>query len=204
MGYKAADVAARVVAGSPSAKAVLNAMARRACDACGLTWAGVGAIASDTELGKTTIRDNLSRLTRDGLLVVARFPQGGRGLSTEYIVLPGLMKLSPAPCGRCASEMKKAPPAGAFARMSSGKAPGGGGFSSVSDPKGTGSHPEKAPPAGDHQSENKHQSGTESETSLPLGLTFDHPSDDPMGRQAAKDALRAVEAMFGPETRRKP
>ena len=168
MGYKAADVAARVVAGSPSAKAVLNAMARRACDACGLTWAGVGAIASDTELGKTTIRDNLSRLTRDGLLVVARFPQGGRGLSTEYIVLPGLMKLSPAPCGRCASEMKK------------------------------------APPAGDHQSENKHQSGTESETSLPLGLTFDHPSDDPMGRQAAKDALRAVEAMFGPETRRKP
>ena len=204
VGYKIGEVASRTVAGGPSPKAVLNAMARRACDACGLTWTGVDLIAADTELGRTTVRESLAKLVSAGLLVAARFPNGGRGLSTEYLVLTQVMELSPAPCGQCAARMKNPPPAGAFARLSGKNPPPAGAFSGVSDPKPTGLGAQNPPPAGDHHTDIIHQSERQDETSLTLGQSFDHPADDPRARQAAKDALETVRGFQPPEPRQRP
>jgi hypothetical protein len=100
-------LAYEVTAGGPGLKGVLLALADRACDDCGLAWPGIKYLSDRAELGETKTREAIRVLTNKGLLTVHGFAKGGRGLSTEYIVLPGVTKLSTAPCGKCREMMKR-------------------------------------------------------------------------------------------------
>ena len=202
MGFKTAEVAYPLTVGSPGDKSVLAALAFHACDDCGLTWAGVNLLSADTEMGKTRLREALANLVAAGHLRIYRFPHGGRGLSTEYVVLPQHPRLSTAPCGKCVIKMKKPPQGGGFAKKSGENPPHGGAFPVSGNAKATGSGPESHRTGGDHQSENNHQSGSASppvtKPSLSLGLTFEHPANDPAGLTASQDALRAVRELTTP------
>lgn len=89
---------------------VLHALADHACECCGLAWPSVPTLAAKCNLGATTVREALDRLERAGLLRVHAYPQGGRGRSTQYVVLPELAELSTAPCGKCAGNLRNPPP----------------------------------------------------------------------------------------------
>lgn len=96
-------------AGGPGAKAVLLCLADRACDTCGLAWPGLLYVSERTEIPEKRARVHVHALVEAGLLLVHAYSKGGRGVSTEYIVLPGFTKLSTAPCEKCA-QLKKTPP----------------------------------------------------------------------------------------------
>ncbi len=89
-------------------KFVLVAMADHACDICGLTWPGIRRLMRETGLYERTIQTALSALTAAGLLSIRSYPHGGRGRTTEYLVLPGkVVGLSTAPCAKCVFNLKK-------------------------------------------------------------------------------------------------
>lgn len=203
MGFRALQIAYPLDLGKPAPKAVLLAMAWHACDDCRTSWPGHSLLTADTHLGRTAIKAALATLVLDNWLVIGRFPNGGRGLATEYVVLPSFPVKSTAPCGECRNRMKKGPPPGWFYNLGTTNRPSPDPF--VPE---TGRNPdEKGSPGDHHQSVTIHQSGEavprESETSLSLGSGFDHPSDDPAGRRAAQDAVESVRAMTvsgNPET----
>ena len=86
----------------PSPKNVLNILAFHACDLCGRAWPGVPTIALETGLSPRAVQDALKELRdRPELVTVYRYPKGGRGVSTEYLVMPAVAKLSTADCSRC-------------------------------------------------------------------------------------------------------
>jgi hypothetical protein len=89
-------------------KLLLYDLAIRACPRCGLTWPGVPNLMRSTGMGETLLRDTLGELSRKdrALIVVHRYPTGGRGRATEYVVLPAHTELSTAPCGECQSRQK--------------------------------------------------------------------------------------------------
>lgn len=93
--------------GSPGAKSTLLLLADRACGECGLAWPGVETLMRWSEMGESSVRRALELLRERGLVAVHRFPKGGRGLSTEYVVLPHLPGLSTAPCAECGKKLKK-------------------------------------------------------------------------------------------------
>ena len=107
MGVAHIRLAYEATAGGPGLKGVLLALADRACDECGLAWPGIKYLSDRSELGETKTREAIRVLTAKGLLTVHGFAKGGRGLATEYIVLPGVAKLSTAPCGKCREMMKR-------------------------------------------------------------------------------------------------
>ena len=107
MGVVHIRAAYELTAGGPGLKGVLLAFADRACDECGLAWPGIKYLAEHAELGETKTREAIRILTERGFLSVHGFAKGGRGLSTEYIVLPHVAKLSTAPCGKCREMMKR-------------------------------------------------------------------------------------------------
>lgn len=96
-----------LVIGSPGAKAILLLLCDRACERCGLAWPGVPTLARWSEMSVASVRRALDTLREAGHIDVHRFPKGGRGLSTEYIVLPALPDLSTAPCGECGKRLKR-------------------------------------------------------------------------------------------------
>jgi hypothetical protein len=114
VGFKQLEASYHVNAGDPGTKAVLCALAFHSCDTCGLAWPGVKLLVSETEFGATAVRKGLAAITASGLAAVFRFPHGGRGLSTEYVVLTHVRELSPAPCVDCGQRMKNPPRPGAF------------------------------------------------------------------------------------------
>ncbi len=195
MGFRTLEQARATQTGKPASKAVLMALAWHACDDCGCAWPGHGALSDWTELGRSTIATALAALVKDGLLVIGRFSSGGRGLSTEYVVLPQRTELSPAPCGECRKRMKNPPAIGWFSRPARGNRPESGPFT----PETVQSGAENPPAFGHQQSVTTQQSGEAAPRSVepapPGGQAFDHPSDDPAGRLAAQEALRAVAAM---------
>jgi hypothetical protein len=80
-------------------KHVLQCLAFRACGLCGHARPGVAQLALDTGLGERSIRDALVELRgRPDLLTVYRYPKGGRSVTTEYLVMPGLAKVIPTEC----------------------------------------------------------------------------------------------------------
>lgn len=88
-------------------KFVLVALADHACEICGLTWPGVSRLARETGLAERTVQDALKALTAANHLAIRSYPKGGRGRTTEYIVLPGVTVLSTAPCAKCQFNLKK-------------------------------------------------------------------------------------------------
>lgn len=95
---------------SAPTKLVLLALADHACEECGLAWPGRRLLGQKTLLGPTRIGKAVDELLAVGLVVVHAYPKGGRGRSTEFVVLPGL-KLSPPPCPRCLEAQKPKPTA---------------------------------------------------------------------------------------------
>lgn len=90
----------------PTERLLLLAYARHACEHCGLCWPGVRRLQILTGLGETTISGASKALVARRLLKIHAYPRGGRGRSTEYIVLPEDAKLSTAPCGKCEANQK--------------------------------------------------------------------------------------------------
>lgn len=85
---------------------LLLAYARHACQFCGLCWPGHVRLQIMTGMGRTTIKATAARLVAAGHLAVHAYPRGGRGMSTEYVVLPKELALSTAPCGKCVDNFK--------------------------------------------------------------------------------------------------
>jgi hypothetical protein len=88
-------------------KFVLVALGDHACEGCGLTWPGISRLMKETALSERTIQDALKALVSAGHLRIRSYPRGGRGRTTEYIVLPSLTVLSTPPCGKCTFFLKK-------------------------------------------------------------------------------------------------
>lgn len=128
MGVVHIRAAYAITVGSPGAKAVLLCFADRACDECGLAWPGMAYLSERTEIGVNRTREHVKQLVSGGFLAVHAYAKGGRGVSTEYVVLPHVAKLSTAPCGKCRG-MKKSPPPGV------GFSTGGKSIPSRSEPK---------------------------------------------------------------------
>jgi hypothetical protein len=105
--FRHRNAALELTVGSHGVKAILMLMADRACEHCGLAWPGVPTLARWSEMSVASVRRALDTLREAGHLDVHRFPKGGRGLSTEYIVLPSLPELSTAPCGECGKRLKR-------------------------------------------------------------------------------------------------
>lgn len=188
VGYRNLGAAVNVTVGHPADKAVLLSLAWHACDVCGLTWAGRRALVQSTELGETRVKVALANLAAAGHVIVHRYPRGGRGLTTEYIVLPGVTELSTAPCAKCVANMKgnrshgdPFPVNRSHGDPFTGK-PGGKGVAGESETGRTGHH---------QQSVTIEQSGS-AESSLPLASPSDHPADNPEARKAAEDALETI------------
>lgn len=185
LGVVAIGAAYATTVGDPAAKSVLLCLADRACDECGLAWPGVPYLAERTELGLNRIRAALAKLVEGGFLLVHAYPHGGRGLSTEYVVLPALAKLSTAPCGKCQSNRKTHRPGGGYSRRR-GALP-------------TGFDPETHLPGGDHPSVIQiHQADSrpQSESAAPTEGASEHEP----GREiptASQDALRSL-GLFAP------
>jgi hypothetical protein len=83
------------------AKLTLMVVSAHACDYCGMAWPGVRKLCEETGMGATAVRGALDWLVKEGHLEVRAYAHGGRGRSTEYIILPRIRELSTAPCGKC-------------------------------------------------------------------------------------------------------
>ncbi len=86
-------------------KLILLALADHACDDCGLAWPGVSRLTERTGIGATTLREDLQALTDAGLLEIRRYPRGGRGRATEYVVLRAYVEVGQSPCAECARKL---------------------------------------------------------------------------------------------------
>lgn len=107
----------------PHPKLVLIALANRACEDCGFAWPGLKYLQRKTHLGETTITGALRFLLASGLVRVHRYPHGGRGRTTEYVVLEQFFKFSTAPCGECVQKQERGRVAGGFGKT--GRVAGG-------------------------------------------------------------------------------
>jgi hypothetical protein len=96
-------------------KLVLLCYAHHACELCGLAWPSAKTVAARTGLGLTAVRESVDRLVKLGCLKLHAYPQGGRGRSTQYVVLPvALPDLSTPACAKCQWNIGKGPPGGGF------------------------------------------------------------------------------------------
>ncbi len=179
MGFKHLAAAYRTETGSASRRAVLCALAFRACDSCGLCWPGVAWIVGATEVSERGVQGALAELARDGHVAGRRYSRGGRGVSTEYVVLPSLAKLSTAPCGECAERMKTPQPLQ--------------GFPAANSRKPRKSSRETPQDRTHHHTENLYQSGAalppNVESSLALAPLSDPPTSIPPEARSALVAL---------------
>ena len=106
MGFAQSRAALRVQL-SPGPKNVLNVLAFYACEQCGHARPGVALLMLSTGLGERAVRLALDGLrSRPDLLRVYRYPKGGRGVTTEYVVMPELAKLSTDDCPFLAKHTK--------------------------------------------------------------------------------------------------
>ena len=192
MGVRQSEAAYAAPVAGVTTQAVLSCMAWHACNNCGLAWAGAKALVAETKASRSSVGECLAALRDAGYLEVFRYPNGGRGLTTEYIVMPQLDR-APAPCPSCRGKMKNPPAGGTFME----KVPAGGTFG-VNLP---GKVPDQGPkptgrPVPNSQS-TEQQSGVASlratKPGLPAGANLaSHPADDPEAREAARMAVEAV------------
>jgi len=91
--------------GGPPTRALLFVLSDCACEICGLAWPGMKLLETLTLLGHTRLRQSVRELVNSGLVVIHAYPTGGRGRTTEYIVLPHMENLAQAPCVECRKRM---------------------------------------------------------------------------------------------------
>lgn len=98
MGFAQSRAALRVQL-TAGPKNVLNVLAFYACEQCGHARPGVALLVLNTGLEDRGVRRALEALrARPDLLRLYRYPKGGRGVTTEYIVMPEVAKLSTEDC----------------------------------------------------------------------------------------------------------
>lgn len=172
-------------------KLVLVLFAFRACPTCGLCWLGTKRLMAETGLGETRIQKALRELRDGGLLKIHAYASGGRGRSTEYIVLPQHMELSTAPCGECRVRMKNPPRGEGFDKGGTEKPPATRGVSAKPPaPRG------KTPWTGTDQqlvNNNSHASGPGQ--NLTGGVSDADLDPTPPTPQNSAQALQDVEDM---------
>lgn len=104
MGFRQESAALKVRGLTPTAKHVLQVLAFHACEKCGRSRPGVPLLMDETALAERAVREALETLRgKPELLSVYRYPRGGRGVTTEYIVMAGVARVSTADCGFCTS-----------------------------------------------------------------------------------------------------
>jgi hypothetical protein len=169
VGFRHSSEAYRSPAGSPGRQAVLAALAFRACDNCGLCWPGMAWLEISTQMSDRSIQKALGELQAAGLLEIRRYGRGGRGVATEYIVLPRAPKFSTAPCADCAERMRN-PEGRSGYRAAGAKTPKdvrGNGAPEQQKPRKSGAqNPEQASP---HQSEASVRDQSSAESGLAPG-----------------------------------
>jgi hypothetical protein len=107
MGFRQSAAALKATA-PPIVKHVLSVLAFHACEDCGLAWPGVSLIARETGLTERPVKDALVSLrSRPDLVTVHAYSKGGRGRTTEYVVMPSVARLSTSECGKCAKRCSK-------------------------------------------------------------------------------------------------
>lgn len=110
----------------PTQKLVLFALGNRACATCGIAWPGKPYLIEMTGLGHTAVVAALKALVDSGYVVIHRYSHGGRGVATEYVVLPNVLSFSKkAPCAECSKRMKTPRQADGLSRGGENPPPGG-------------------------------------------------------------------------------
>jgi hypothetical protein len=186
MAFDHLDAAARLEGIPPAPKSVLVHLSQPACEVCGLTWAGLAWLERKTGLGRTAISSALEYLVRDGHLTIHAYPKGGRGRSTEYVVLPAIVKLSTPACGKCRANMKTGRHAVGIDNSETEKPTAS---RSVSG-KPTAETPQNLPPGG-HQSVRESESVSALRAQQPAEAP-PAPASDPHPPQTAQDAIRRL------------
>jgi len=90
----------------PQQKLILWQIGSVACKHCGLAWPGTRYLATKTGLGEKSVVSALRELKTAGLIDVQSYSKGGRGRTTEYVVLGRYLEFAPAPCRVCLENMK--------------------------------------------------------------------------------------------------
>jgi DNA-binding MarR family transcriptional regulator len=99
----------------PAQKFVLLALGDHACEFCGLCWPGIRSLGEKTGLGERSVTRALNELIAAGMVTIHRYPKGGRGRATEYLILPAHDVLpkgrerQAAPCAHCQMRMSFPP-----------------------------------------------------------------------------------------------
>jgi len=191
------DLAAQLEGIPAAAKSVLMHLAYPACKHCGLTWAGVGWIERKSGLGRTAIKDALQWLVREGHLQIHAYPHGGRGRSTEYVVLPRLIELSTPRCGECRLKQERG-------RQPAGIDDYGTAKEAASRPvlrKPAAGPPQNRPPGG-HQSVIESQSVTRQvEPAAPATSDPTLPLSRAENARRARELANALGDQLGPQSR---
>lgn len=180
-------------------KLILYALGNCACKACGLAWPGMTYLRAKTGLGETAISAGLKALLRDGHVTVRKYGHGGRGRTTEYIVIPGLWPPSiDAPCEVCDANMAKPaasrPVSGSQGHKPPATRPVSGGNSYIPAAQG----PINPPPGGHHTVSNTRYSHGEDATASPPRSASPRISEPPQ-RPHASEAARRVGELWDAE-----
>ncbi len=183
-------------------KLLLYDLAIRACPHCGLTWPGIPNLMRSTGMGETLLRETLGELARSdpSLIVVHRYPSGGRGRATEYVVLPHHTDLSTAPCGECKSRMKTPRAAGGMTTSGQQNPSRGGGYpqnptEKTSKPRARVTHQQEV------QQQQEGASRQVDPSATPSGAAAPPMSENPatVARQEVERMIRASQPTSGPD-----
>lgn len=196
MGVVSIGLAYSLNIGDGVTKAVLIALADSACDTCGLAWPGMACLERKTEFGATAIRKALSELSAQGIVHARAYVKGGRGRSTEYILLSRFRELSTAPCVKCQANMAKPPRGGGYDKGGTHKPIATRGVTEESGAKpiaGTEINPSRG---GDHPSvESIHQENRKETSAAPQRVISEPnptiPPDAPLWLRSLADKHRA-------------
>lgn len=169
MGFRHSSEAYKSPTGSPGRQAVLVALAFRACDSCGLCWPGMAWLEISTQMSDRSIQRALTELQAAGLLEIRRYGRGGRGVATEYVVLPQAPKFSTAPCGDCAERMRNPVSASGYSARGGETPSPRRGINGAPPSKPRKSGAENPVTVSPHQSEASVRDQSHAEPSLPLG-----------------------------------
>lgn len=90
----------------PQQKLVLYQIGNLACEDCGLAWPGMTYLAKKTRLGEKSIASAIRELKHGRFLDVTGYSRGGRGRTTQYVVLAAYLELGNAPCATCVENLK--------------------------------------------------------------------------------------------------
>jgi hypothetical protein len=159
-------------------KHVLQCLAFRACGTCGHARPSVPLLALDTGMSERAVRDALVELRqRPDLLAVWAYSKGGRGRTTEFIVMPALAKLSTMDCadwGKHSNTLRQLPGIDNSVTPKPGKI-GSETLRQTAYHPSIHTHPSGGEPASGHAAPAPDGSGVEPRN--PPGPRSDHPSD---------------------------